>query len=65
MQEFNPNALADVLATHHNVNVEAIKKTQAQKEAEVQAETQQQVADKAIGPAVTAAGQAVNQSAPE
>lgn len=50
MDEFDPVALADQLATHHNVDVEGLKKTPQQKQAEAEAQAQANMMDKAAGP---------------
>ena len=52
MAEFDPGAVADRLATHHNIDVQSLRKTKEQKQAEVDAQTQANVMDKATGPAV-------------
>lgn len=50
MQEFDPAAVADRLATHHNVDVEALLKTPEQKQAEADMQAQANMMDKAAGP---------------
>ena len=63
MQEFDPAAIAERLATQHNVDVVALRKTPEQKQAEQEAQMQAQVADKAVGPAAGAIAKgAVDQS---
>jgi len=57
MAEFDPSAVADRLATHHNVDVDALRKTDEQKQAELDAEQQAMVADKAVGPVASAVAQ--------
>lgn len=60
MQEFDPVAVADVLATHHNVDVSGIKKTPEQKQAEADAQAQANMMAEATGPVAGAvAGGAV------
>ena len=63
MNEFDPAAIAERLATQHNVDVVALRKTPEQKQAEQEAQMQAQVADKAVGPAAGAIAKgAVDQS---
>ncbi len=50
MQEFDPGAVADRLATHHNVDVQALRKTDEQKQAEADMQAQANMMDKAAGP---------------
>jgi hypothetical protein len=50
MAEFDPAAVADRLSTHHNVDVQALRKTDEMKEAETQQQQTAMVADKAVGP---------------
>jgi hypothetical protein len=62
MQEFNAAAIADRLATHHNVDVDALKKTDEQKQAEMEQEMNAQMMDKAAGPMAGAAAQQMGES---
>jgi len=55
MQEFDPAAVADRLATHHNVDVDALKKTPEQKQQEAAMQAQANMMDKAVGPIAGAA----------
>ncbi len=50
MGEFNIEAGADVLSTHHNIDISGIKKTKEQKDAELQQSMMQQGIDKMGGP---------------
>jgi hypothetical protein len=50
MDEFNASAVADRLATHHNVDVDALRKTPEQKQQEAAMQQQAAAMDKAIGP---------------
>ncbi len=50
MQEFDAVAVADVLATHHNVDISALKKTPEQKQAEAEMQAQANLMDKTAGP---------------
>jgi hypothetical protein len=50
MQEFDAVAVADVLATHHNVDIAALKKTPEQKQAEAEMQAQANLLDKTAGP---------------
>lgn len=60
MQEFDPVAVADILATHHNVDVSGIKKTPEQKQAEADQQAQANMMAEATGPVAGAvAGGAV------
>ena len=56
MDQFNQEAFVDLLALHHNVDIEDIKKTEEQLAQESQAQMQSQLIDKAAGPAVSAMG---------
>jgi len=50
MQEFDPGAVADKLATHHNVDVTTMRKTDEAKQAEADAAQQSMMTEKAIAP---------------
>jgi len=50
MQEFDAGSVADRLARDHNVDVEALRKTDEQKTAEVEAQTNANLMDKAAAP---------------
>ena len=50
MAEFDAVAVADVLATHHNVDVQGLKKTPEAKQAEAAQQQQANMMDKATGP---------------
>ena len=50
MEEFQPGAVADRLARDHNVDVEALRKTPEQKQAETDAQTQANLVDKTAAP---------------
>ena len=50
MQEFDPGAVADRLATHHNIDVQALRKTDEQKQAESDMQAQANMMDKVAGP---------------
>jgi hypothetical protein len=50
MAEFDPAAVADRLSTHHNVDVQALRKTDEMKEAETQQQQTAMVADKTLAP---------------
>jgi len=50
MAEFNAAAVAERLATHHNVDVNALRKTEEQKQAEMEQAMNQQLMDQAAGP---------------
>ena len=61
MAEFDSGAIADRLATHHNIDVVALRKTDEQKKAEQEAQMNAQVAEKTLGPIAGAvAGATVN-----
>ena len=62
MQEFDPVAVADVLATHHNVDISALKKTLEQKQAEAESQAQANLMDKAAGPVAAAAAKGMTES---
>ncbi len=62
MQEFDPTAVADRFAQHHNVDVSALKKTPEQKQAEADAQAQANMADKATGPVAGAVAKGVADS---
>ena len=55
MAEFDAGAVADRLATQHNVDVTALRKTPEQKEAEAEMQAQTNMMDKATGPLVAGA----------
>lgn len=59
MSEFDPGAVADRLATHHNVDVEALRKTPEQKQAEADMQAQANMMDKATGPVAGAVAKGV------
>lgn len=59
MQEFDPAAVADRLSTHHNLDVAALRKTKAQKQAEADQQVQANMMDKAVGPVAGAVASAV------
>jgi hypothetical protein len=61
MEEFNAAAIAERLATHHNVDVEALKKTDEQKQAEMEQQMNAQLMDKAAGPMAGAAASSMAQ----
>lgn len=50
MAEFSAGAVADRLATHHNVDIKALLKTDEAKQAEADAAQQNMMSEKAIGP---------------
>ena len=54
MQEFNATAVAERLATHHNVDVDALRKTPEQKQQEAAMQQQANMMDKVAAPAVGA-----------
>ena len=61
MGEFDAGAVASTLAMHHNVNVEGMRKTDEQKQAEADMQAQANMMDKATGPVAGAvAGGAVD-----
>lgn len=55
IQEFNVSAVSDMLATNHNINIDAVKKTQDQKDAERAAEQQASLVHQTAGPIAGAA----------
>ncbi len=59
MSEFDPGAVADRLATHHNVDVQALRKTDEQKQAEADMQAQANMMDKATGPVAGAVAKGV------
>lgn len=59
MNEFDAAAVADRLSTHHNIDVEAMRKTPEQKEAEVNQQAQANMMQSAVGPAVGAIAKGV------
>ena len=59
INEFDPSAVADVLATSHNIDIKAIKKSQEQKDKEAQQQIQANVMDAAKGAAAPLAQGAV------
>ncbi len=63
MQEFNATAVADRLATHHNVDVDALRKTPEQKQQEAAMQQQANMMDKATGPVAGAVAKGVADSA--
>lgn len=63
MGEFDAGAVASTLAMHHNVNVEGMRKTPEQKQAEADMAAQQQMMDKAAGPVAGAVAKGVADSA--
>jgi hypothetical protein len=65
MQEFNAAAVADRLATHHNVDVDALKKTPEQKQQEAAMQAQASMMDKATGPVAAAVGKGMTEAAAE
>jgi hypothetical protein len=65
MQEFNATAVADRLATHHNVDVDALKKTPEQKQQEAAMQAQASMMDKATGPVAAAVGKGMTEAAAE
>ena len=50
MQEFDPGAVADRLATHHNIDIQALRKTDEMKQQEMQMQAGSTMLDKATGP---------------
>jgi hypothetical protein len=62
MQEFNAAAVADRLATHHNVDVDALRKTPEQKQQEAAMQQQANAMDKAAGPVAGAVAKGVADS---
>lgn len=62
MAEFDPAAVADRLATHHNVDVEALRKTDEQKQAEADQQAQANMMDKATGPVAGAVAKGIADS---
>jgi hypothetical protein len=50
MAEFNPAALADRLASYHNVDVSTLRKSPEQKQQEAAQQQQANAMDKAAGP---------------
>ena len=56
MQEFNLSKAAQLLATQHNVDIDDLKKTDEEKQADQQAAMAATVLDKGTAPAVAAAG---------
>lgn len=54
MTQFNQEAFSDLLAIHHNVDIEAIKKSDEQLQDEADAANQAALMDKAAGPAAGA-----------
>jgi hypothetical protein len=61
MNEFDPGSVADRLATQHNVDVAALRKTEEQKAQEVQDQQMQVLGDKATGPVAGALAQGMVQ----
>lgn len=62
MQEFDPSMAAQVLATFHNVDIQAIKKSDEQKQAEAEQQAQAALADKTAGPVAGAMAKGVADS---
>jgi hypothetical protein len=62
MQEFDAAAVADRLATHHNVDVDALRKTPEQKQQEAAMQQQANAMDKAAGPVAGAVAKGVADS---
>jgi hypothetical protein len=62
MQEFDPVAVADTLATHHNVDITALKKTPEMKQAEAAQQAQANMMDKTAGPVAGAVAGGVAES---
>ena len=62
MQEFDAVAVADVLATHHNVDISVLKKTPEQKQQEAAMQAQSQMMDKAVGPVAGAVAKSAAES---
>ena len=62
MAEFDPGAVADRLATQHNVDVTALRKTPEQKQAEADAQAQANMMDKTAGPVAGAVASGVADS---
>jgi len=65
IKEFDPSAIADRLATHHNVDVDALKKTREQKQQEAAMQQQAMMLEKATGPIAGAAGTAIGKGVAE
>lgn len=65
MAQFNTEAFSDLLALHHNVNIEDIKKTEEQLAGERQAEIQAQLVEKMAGPTASAMGPKIAESLDE
>ena len=63
INEFDPVAVADVLATHHNVDVKGLKKTPEQKQQEAAQQQQANLMDKATGPVAGAVAGGIANSA--
>lgn len=61
MAEFDPAAVADRLSTHHNVDVQALRKTDEMKEAETQQQQTAMVADKTLAPVAGALAKGMTQ----
>jgi len=55
LNEFDPGAVSEVLATQHNVDVSGLRKTDEQKTAELEQASQAQLVDKTAGPIAGAA----------
>jgi len=62
MGEFDAGAVASTLAMHHNVNVEGMRKTPEQKQAEAEAQAQANMMDKVAGPVAGAVAGGVAES---
>jgi hypothetical protein len=62
MNEFDPGAVADRLARDHNVDVDALRKTEEQKAAETEQQMQANLMDKATAPVAGAVASGIVES---